>query len=1760
MSAPQFLFAARDNFNGQSYQLTDPPGTAAIQSAVTITPAGMTLQLAAGMAQYFSAIGDNYYWLGSGGNQILGRVTACNTTTNVVNYLPVNDIETWPILQNANQTMPAGSILQQLGYQIVELPIDLSEAEPGNYKYVILARGHFMDFGAAAPIRMWVSSNTRPGNPVNTGWALMAHERVTVGNGVHQGYFSAHSFTVRGGDVRCAALLGSTYPGAGQPNASAMGTGALAAIRVDNCPVFVEASGANFVGSGAEQTLLSVTLPEAGDYLFIGSSTCGGTAESVAPVVRLGRYTAANADIELFNAYFYLPMNTPVAAGDRRTFGLMRYRVGCAAGETFRLKIDAGANARIDYGYIAAFKLPPGMLAVGAALSSGMPTITTTPAQIASASVTLPKTGRYLECSEFQVTQPTGGGGTVQTRHRFTGDPASYYAGTGIPRGAQYHQTDRGFLYSPGTFFMRSKREAGAAAHYIDAWCASATATFVTYKGEYTALYFEDLPKVSDDQVVTAKVETAHWFRRWETEQWPDSFGRNFPKGTRVSRVIVNGTELTQVVGPLTAPNLWYYVEPTGRLMIRLGSGQSPADTNMVVLVCLWLYAATEPVSLLEPPWAGDPVERAQPYHARLMDEPDFSQEVSADGTGINSSSTLGTVELAAVDGVFDPDIRLRRVEGLRTIVRRGSKSDLRETKHRVQLVATNGGHVLDDKLSVRLYSSLVELTRPVTELTMTVIQNGFSRTGISIPILLGAMNRIPAYLQNWNIGAANSSTYRLTAAEYGLESIGALYYTPNENNAHNVPGVINDPVNGIYTVPNTGFADPNAPPDVVYFQAFGTRAIPGNSSSRTLRLPGEMARTILRIGNVPLDRIDEQSFIDFDRLWRRRITGGVPVPLGPSCAVYIDQSMSIGDAVSKVLSQAFGMRTESPAGRVAAAVMDFTAYQLATNSGFEGASNNVWPWDLTGNGTAAVTTLPVFEGTRAGEISNGTNPATGIFQAVTIRKPRFVVAVTALAALRTGLTDYVRLAFVRPGEGFAPQLSEPIHIESTAWTRLSHWLQLDEDEVGTVVVVLYPTYGQTASTSVLFDNVEVWPVAVVSRNRATALLSEEDEEQYYQARVEWTTNSYNEINPAIILTDGDLAGASQSFAKFATPGSGRADFGSETRHTNLDSASGVAAAILRYFAVPRFKLRTTELLGPSWRRPGVNDILLDDSQYRKVMSADRSPIYSIRRVSTGKSPRVVDIEAEQRGTLVSDSLAISPQKIPLGLIGLSVDGTCPTDWVEYTDLANYYLTGGTPGTYYGAWRHTHTLSHTHPMGGHAHNVTGLTTGAIDEYANTCPTIGPVRGVSRSDHAHGVASGTWATGGMTGSPTSTIANATTIPSGNVLSCMWIKLCKRTGNTVDTAPTNIAFFSESATAPGGFTRATELDGKTFKVTTNLPAVSTTTTAAHTPGTSSATFVVASAANIAVGRILKLTSGANNYSCYVTSVAGTTITVDVLNLDGETVGVNYASGATVTSGATTAGTSETWGQHRHGGTVDPHTHQETHGHAVGATNVTIPNIPGQPTTNSTNISGGTTQMTLSPEPHDHQGEISIPDATTQTSASAGGTLNASSLPTPDTIALPWHKALAGTLQVAAGLGAFVDGAICPPGWVEYTAGNGRIVKGAAAGAGVALVSGTHNHPATFAAHAVSHNHGGSVSGVKTTQGFHFGPGYSYPDSGYHLGAYGGSMDLRYRSHAHALSLSGVSTVAGSLAQVTGLTSDAAGGATMPPSRALRMCVKG
>jgi len=1782
-SVPQFLYACRDNYNGQSYALNDTTASGwATQNAAVMTPAGMSLQLASGGAQYYGIVDNWYHYFNYGTGAFFARMTAANTTTNVVNLLPINDTESWPVLQNANQTAPVGSLIQPSAYIPVDLPIDLSEAEPGYYKYLILSRACVIDYGIAAPIRSLVSTYRRPGNPFyqGVGSGYIGAGRITIGNGITTTFFQAHSMTVRGGDVRTVHMLTGTQPGTGQPNAFACVGGALAAIRVDNAPVFVEASGGAFASPGAETTYISVTAPEAGDYLIVGYCSAGCTSEAYSTLARISRYNAAGTYVENFTALYQIPMNTPVAGADRRTLGCVRWRTGVAAGETFRITLE-GAQSRIDAGYICCMKLPAGVTAAQAAIGPGSGTFNTTPTGITSGTLTAPKSGRYLECIDWNMANAAGGGGTVQIRPHFFGDPMSYYSGTSSVRGVHYQQTDRGFQYTPVTSFARTRMEAGQAAASVDVWCASGTGTYSTGGGTYTALHFEDQPAAGADQIVSAKVEYAYWYRRWESEVWADSFGKTMPMGSRPSRIIRNGVELTRIssaawLASLPAADYWSYDEATARLRVRLPASQTPADSGMVLLACFWLYAATEKLDLIEPPDAINTVETPQPYKARLLAPPSYSQEVSADGTGVTSSSSLGQIDLSAEDAFFDPDVRQRRFDGFRTIIRRGPKSDLREIKHRVQVVATNGGHQLAAKLSLRLYSSLIELTRPVLETQFQIYQGGILRDPILVPLLLGPMNRIPGYAVTWNPGSANSTQYRFTSAALGLESIGALYLDTNTLKAWVPTGTTVDAANGVITIPNSQFSDPNTPPDVIYAQAWGTRATPGDTSSRGLRFPGEMARTLLKIGNVPLNSIDEQSFIDFDRIWRKRITGGAPIPLGPSCAIYLDQTISIGDAVTKVLAQAFGMRSELPAGRVNAGVLDFTAQQLATNSGFESSATDVWPWGLAGGATGTVTTLPTYEGSRAVEIGTGGGPTASMWQAVMVRKPRFAVAATPLAAARSGLTDYVRIGWLRPSDGWQIVLSDPMRVESTGWNRLVHWLQLDEDEVGTVLAHIFPAYGQGATTAIVVDNFEVWPVAVISRQRKTATLSEEDEEAYYQARVEVTLNSLGQINPAIVLTDGDLAGlaAGASLARFASPGSGRADFGADTRMTNADSSTGVAAALLRYFASPRFKLRTTELLGPGWRRPAVNDILLDDSQWRKVSTQDMNPIYSIRRVATGKSPQTVDIEAETRGSLISDTLQISPQKVPLGLILPSTDGNCPTDWQEYTQPADYYLTGASGGTAVGAivgtWRHTHTLDHTHTVTAHTHQVSGITAGAMNpaDWITSSPVSGPWVDASRNDHTHNpIPGGPWNTGAMTGGGTSSLPTGalSTSPSGNVLSCLRVKLCKRTANTLDPVPTNLAFFSETNAAPGGYTRHTGFDGQVLRVSSALAALSTTTSGAHTPGASTSSFVVVSATGIVVGRVIKVTGGGNTYSGVVTSVAGTTIGVDVFNLDGEVGGVSYPSGSTVTSPATTAGTAETWASHRHGGGIGGHLHTESHSHIVGSTSAQVPAPAIGAGTTTTNIAAAFNELRIAALNHGHSVDVSIPNATQQSSGSAGGTIDSSTPAAPDTLALVWHKAVSGsTLQVATGLGGFVDGAVCPPGWVEYTTGLRRLLKGAAAGAGILAVSGTHSHNVTFLGHTDSHNHGGSVPGQQTADLVQDGPAIKVATVN-QLGAYGGSYSGGYGGtqipgHHHAVTMSGVATVAATLPTATGASSAVVGEANMPPSYALRMCVKG
>jgi hypothetical protein len=1768
MPVPPLLYACRDNLLAQSYRTRGGPFT--ILNAVVIGAQGAWLQLGVGQSQYFIGGADYQVYVSYGGIALVGRITANNPAAEQTFFLPFNDFDSNPQLADG-WSIPAGAGLLYLrGFNTVELPIDLSEAPPGNYRYLILAQGTMVSFGATGQVEQVLEVNGRPGSPHHLdARPPLQQARVAIANQRASNYFGATSLIIRGGDTR-SIFLRQGMPGASAAaNAATANNGRIAAIRVDQSFFFAYASGTGFTAAalGTEYTITEMTVPSTDNWMvvanwFEGADGGAGHNQTFLEVVDSG------GTRQSFWAWQY----QACADGDRRPVGAVHY-LSLTAGWKVRIRFTGyGATPKVDNWFLAMFLLPPGMRAVSAALTQTVTSVGDSATQIASGTLTLPVTGRYLEFVSFVANNvPTGSQG-VNVRPRFQADPPGYY---GTPRGWHYREPVTG-QFTTACFFHRTKRAAGPSSIYLDAWNAIAgagsTAIGVTAQLPlYVALQIDEMPPADAEQVVTAKVETAYWFRRWSAHVDPDSFAHSLPMGSRISRIIWNGTEMTRVshYGMLTGSSQYSHDEEAASVRIRLGAGQSPSDANQVLLVCLWLHAATDPVTLIERDFYG--WDAPQPYRARLVSEPSYSQEVSADGTGATSSATMGEIALAAVDGHFDPDIRKRRVDGLRTIVRRGPRSDLREAQHQVQLVATNGGHVLDEELTIRLYSSLIDLRRPLTEQTWTIYQAGIARTGVLVPIVFG-WGRVAAYLTNWAPGAANTSIYRVTAIAFGIEVFGNVFLTAEQVNAPSQVGITKDPNNAGLGIVNTWFADPNNPPDVVYAEVWGTRSIPGDSASRGLRFPGEIARAIMRMGNVPAGEIDEQSFIDYDRIWRRRLSGGATIPAPPKVGVYFNETISIGDAVAQTLAQAFGIRSELPAGRVNAGVLDFSAQQLATNPGFESSGTDIWPWVGYNALTSAVTTSPTYEGTRAVEISNGGNAYALLFQTVSMRKPGFAIAASLLAALKTGIGMKVRVAVVRPSDGYDPKISPAFELTNTAWKRLVHWMELDEDEVGTTTIGLFPAFNDTASLSILVDNFEIWPVAVVSRNRRTETLSEEDEEAYFQARVQVSVNPLAALNPAVLLTDGDLAGAATSYAKFASPGSGRADFGTETVVADSDSAAGIAAAVVRYFSQPRFRLRTTELIG--WRRPAVGDVLLDDSAFRKVIGSDEMPIYSIRRVAVQKSMRTVEIEAETRTPLISDSLEIAPQKVPLGLILISTDGTCPTDWQPYTAPQNYYLTGAysgggfVPGQTAGAWRHSHSLAHTHTVQAHTHTISSIGIGAVpagDELA-TNAVIGPAfTPVARQDHTHTNPSGSWATGAMTGSGVSSQPNSaiSTIASGNAVTSLRVRLCKKTAHTVEQVPVNLAFFSESATAPGGYTRATTLDSQVPRVETGIGAVATTTTGAHTPGTATASFTVAATTNLHGNQILKITSGGSSYYGVLTGLVGSTVTVDVLNYQGDVTGVSYPSGATVTAFSGVAGTTETVpATHSHGGTVPSHQHNETHAHSIGAS-VDITGLAAG-TTLHRDVPLGTNDISMSTDDHIHTADVQIPNASTQTATAAGGTISAASAPSPDSISLAFHKASAGTQQVATGLGGFVDGALCPPGWVEYGAASKRLLKGAAAGQGLSVMATTHAHATTFDAHSASHNHGGAVPSTYTTApSAHLGPPYL---GGVNTPGVAGGMpyplygqDPVEYVHRHALTMSGVSTFAGTLAAFSGTTGPSGGELNMPPVYALRFCVK-
>lgn len=1753
-----------------------------LQSSATIAPEGTLLQLASGQAAGFPVDVRVHAEISQAGKPtLLGWITKRDTVAHTVIFRPINQRRTQDF--DAGVQYTSGAIVRTRAIFPVSLPIDLTEAPAGTYRYLVIGEGSVLtnQSGRAAKLKLRTNAEAFH-NP----WAAVGVDKGLAQVTTQQAdqriqFVQAHSLSVTPGTVReiyWSAEWGSQISGFSLGCDHAR----LIALRIDQCPVFVETGdgiAAVSTTNGAGADVATLTAPSAGEYVCaitgaLGSSVGGRVICEVlhknSGGTTLGTYAVNDLD----------PQNST----DREPWGTVLHIASMSAGDKIvvRLYATGGGTVFCDRLYGALFTKPPYMRSVQSTkLGSEVEALPATFGELRSAGVTLPNTGRYVELIAASV--GTSSSTRILARPRFSADTAGFYTGTVAPRSALDFPSVTARSRA-SFFFQREKRAAGLATNYLDGKQGNAGNVLTDYVS-FLWIGLEDGIAVTADGewVVAAKIEAARNYKTWQPAGPSDVFQKQIPDVVRLSGVRRNGTDMTLVSGVPANVGEYSWDEATHTVKVKLPSGKTPGDSDETILVVTLLHAADGDLVLEEPDGS------SQPYEWRLESTPTFRRGLRVDERGASSSESLGEIGVAAADGRFDKTALRQIYQGLRATFLVGPKNGSRKERDWIPyLTATCGTQFVDqDVLRLPLYGSFIELAKPLSEATFSIYQGSIQRTGQLAPIVRGHVSRVVAYrTTNDESSAMAWNTFKVS--HLPLESIPKVYLDGTTGVAISgayVDATAANLANGEVKIKNEAF-DPDGVGsqsflplhDTVFCEVYGTPE-DNTQTGRTLRLPGEIALTIYRQG-LPSSLIDVQSFVDLDRIWRYRLKSGRPVPIAPAVGFYSDRTISIAAAARSVLAYAFAEPIINHAGRIAAAVLDFHALNLTLNPGFEEDGSSIWPWTVAGgSASASIGTSTTYHGQRAIQVSSGGSADAALIQPISIRKGKQNVLLTPVVGLQTGAAAKCRLSVVRPGNGLDEELSDPLEVSQTEWRRLEHYLELDEDEVGTTLVKVFPAHGDTMATSIFVDDFEAWPIyaAVDENNRKTDVLGEIDEAAFFQARVEVDTNYQADTDPAVILNDGDLQGVltGLSIARYAMPGSGRVDPGRDVIIADAESSAGTAAAYLQLYSEPR-QAQRFDLQGRIGH-PIVTDLIYDRA-LRRLESADSFPVYAIREVSAEEINESA-ITAERQIPIVADQAEIAPTAIPLGMILFGVGTSCPADWTEVTNLADAWLAivgageGADPVTLRGAWRHDHELPHDHVLDDHDHTC-NATLGASDQSWQIQTAFGPTenvaRGPSAGDHSHSGSFAGMRSGRVKSNPKKTNQPTTTLRTNkgsNVPNrTLRVIACKRTAAAVSTFPTTLFFGVETASAPSGFARDSALENATLRVrSANTSALATTTSGAHTPGTDTAVFPALSTSGVAVNRIVKVEKAdlSAHYYGVVTGVVGSNVTVEVLHLNGDTVGISYASGSTITAPSDQAGTLQQYGDGTHNhGSVPSHLHQAPHAHDDKSTaeNRASGGVTAGTIASFVEPMGGQ-DIGLSLPTHPHLVWATIPETTEATQAAAGSVTSTSEAK-HDQLRLPWVKANAGVTSAAVGLIGFVDGLTCPPGWEAYHTGPGAILAAAASAQPASIDGGGHVHSASFAAHSVPHTHGGS----QQTMSDGTSPSFSKSQNdvtGDNSGAFGGILagggQQGTLGHRHQVTLGSIQNVSPNAQASTGTSSSAAAGAARPPYRTLLACRK-
>ena len=730
--------------------------------------------------------------------------------------------------------------------------------------------------------------------------------------------------------------------------------------------------------------------------------------------------------------------------------------------------------------------------------------------------------------------------------------------------------------------------------------------------------------------------------------------------------------------------------------------------------------------------------------------------------------------------------------------------------------------------------------------------------------------------------------------------------------------------------------------------------------------------------------------------------------------------------------------------------------------------------------------------------------------------------------------------------------------------------------------------------------------------------------EVFFEARVPFNVNLQKpDRASAGIVTEAEARGLLSSYDPDASEGkavlraSGRLDMakvGKESAAVSdllvadgVQSSYGVAAAMAFFFGRQRNRIKLSAM--DFTRVPEVGEFLFAESLRGIPRTPSEDPLWMLAAVDDASDPATeLTVEATREMDPVGDREAISPTEIPLGAIVVCTASSCPTDFEEVTSQRGLYLIGASVAdqtTIQGSATHRHSLDHEHVLPAHQHtavvsgsavgqsytrsyNANAIVTQYEDENRpsriygpSTAYTAKFARGPGAGDHGHVTSGSPLTVNPNSGGDVAGVPSLYSHRGSNDVEHINVLLCRRTGKTVSTIPSSIVFGMSSASMPSGWTRHASFYGLALRGADpgNTGYTTRSLTASHTQDDLGAWLTPSSMDDVFIGQRVVVAEGANSYSGIVLATTSTQFLLLPTHATGDSAnGTAYTTSATITALSSDVGVTKTLGggtmpDHLHvrsgangTGAIDAHEHAIVHEHVGIASGTSYTDANDAEVDHLVDLTAGFVECVISPHYHSLTPEFeaqATDKGAAQGSSPYGGTLTGATQAAPPRFGMALMNNTGGTETIVpVGARLFFDGAACPPGYSHVSNADGRIIAGSASGEGDVVTDGDHTHLATFAAHAFSHNHGGSVAGYTDGATDHV-----LANSWQPVGSSYVVIGDDYDEHVHEITYSSISTVDPTLPALdpvatagvaTIVSSDAVQASSrLPLSRSLILC---